>query len=805
MLILFRWLLRLTVALIALSVIAGILAWYFAVRSLPDYNADYPMRGLTAPVEIVRSTENVPHIFGATDHDVFFALGVAHAQDRLFQMTMLRRAAQGRLAEVYGAAALPADDLARRLGLFRHGAQSLEAQDPETQEALRAYSAGVNEWIAQVNEGAMGRGAPEFFLFPQQIAYWQPADSLAILKLLAASTTNAAAAEVFRARLSLAWPEHGPEILGPAIPGSGDQPRYADQFPGLRLPVPEARRDPEGPLPLTAFLRPGAGMGANSFAAGADRTAAHGSLLANDPHTTLTVPSLYYLARLQLQSGGAIGATIPGMPVVFSGRTPQLAWGVTPARIDDSDLYIEEVQPGNADRYRGLRGWTQFDTRTEVIRVLDAPDQTIVLRETENGPIVSNLVPGLPDVVPLGHVAALRWTGLSGQDQTMSGLMGLMRAASRDDAARAATRIMAPALQVTLADTDGVQALTVGALPQRTDDSPTKGSMPTPGWLPEGRWTGIATAAATQDISADTMIIATDEDGAMPRRGRLDRLLDGREVHSRDSFISVQLDVVSPAARALLPVVGANLWFTGEPAAKGTPERQRQDALGLLAEWDGDMSEHLPEPLIYAAWMRALQDRLIRDELGPLADDISRLYPGFIEAVFRNRNGAGRWCDIVQSAPTEDCDTIARQSLDRALLELGDRFGPDVTSWRWGDMHQAQQDHPALGQVAGLGWIMNLTQPVSGGSFTVAESGLLGCGADPYEAVTGAGYRGVYDLADPDNSVFVIATGQSGHPFSRHYDDLAGLWRRGEYVRMSLDPDLARAAAVGITRLTPAP
>lgn len=801
MLTLFRWLLRLTVALIALLVIAGVLAWYFAIRSLPDYNAEYQMTGLTAPVEIVRSTENVPHIFGATDRDVFFALGVAHAQDRLFQMTMLRRAAQGRLAAVYGPSALPADDLARRLGLFRNGAQSLTAQDPETQEALRAYSAGVNEWIAQVNKGAMGRGAPEFFLFPQQIAYWQPADSLAILKLLAASTTNAAASEVLRARLSLALPEHGPEVLG-AIPG---QPRYADQFPGLRLPVPETRRDPQGPLPLTAFLRPGAGLGANSFAATADRTAAHGSLLANDPLTTLTVPSLYYLARLQLQSGGAIGATIPGLPVILSGRNPRLAWGVTPARIDDSDLFIEEVQPGNPDRYRGLRGWTKFDTRTEVIRVLDAPDQTIVLRETENGPVVPNLVPGLPDVVPLGHVAALRWTGLSGQDQTMSGLMGLMRAGARADAARAATRIMAPAMQVTLADTDGVQALTVGTLPQRPDTHPTQGMMPTPGWQPEGRWTGIAAATAGQDAPADNMVIITDEDGAAPRRGRLNRLLEGREVHSRDSFISAQLDVVSPAARALLPVVGANLWFTGEPAAKGTPERQRQDALGLLAEWDGEMSEHLPEPLIYAAWMRALQDRLIRDELGPLTDDLNQLYPGFIEDVFRNRNGAARWCDIMQSAPVEDCDTIARQSLDRALLELTDRFGPDVTSWRWGDLHQAKQTHPALGQVAGLNWIMNLTQPVPGGSFTVAESGILGRGSDPYQAVTGAGYRGVYDLADPDNSVFVISTGQSGHPFSRHYDDLAGLWRRGEYIRMSLDPELARAASVGITRLLPAP
>ncbi len=800
MLTVFRWLFRLTVALIVLLVLTAVLAWYFAIRSLPDYGATYHMSGLTAPVEIVRSTEDVPHIFGTTDEDVFFALGVAHAQDRLFQMTMLRRSAQGRLAEVMGPAALPLDDVARRLGLFRNAAQSVEAQNPQTQAALRAYSAGVNAWIAQVNEGAMGRGAPEFFLLPQQIAYWQPADSLAILKLLAAAATDGAATEVLRARLSLAWPEHGPELLdptGPALPG------HADRFPGQHFAATAGRPLAPSPPALTAFLRPGTGLGGNGFAAAASRTAADGSLLANDPHSMLTMPSLFYLARLQLTSGGVIGATIPGLPVVLSGRNASLAWGITPAPVDDLDLYLEEVQPGNPDRYRGLRGWTEFQTRREVIRVRNAPDQTIVLRETENGPVVASLTPDLAEVGPAGHVAALRWTGLSGQDRTMSGLMGVMRSASREAAGRAATSIMAPALQLTLVDSTGVSSLTAGALPQRAADHPTQGRMPAPGWDARARWTGLVQASSLTTDSRPDLVIVTEEGDSAPRRGRLTRLLDGREIHSRDSFVAAQLDVVSPAARTLLPVVGANLWFTGEPAAAGTPERRRQEALELLAEWDGEMSEHLPEPLIYAAWMRALQDRLVRDELGPLADDLTRIYPAFIESVFRNRNGAARWCDIVQSAPVEDCTTIARQALDRALLELTDRFGPQVTSWRWGDAHQAQQLHPALGRMSGLGWVLNLTQPVSGGSFTVALSGLLGQGATPYQAVTGAGYRGVYDLADPDSSVFVISTGQSGHPFSRHYDDLAGLWRRGEYVSMSLDPELARAASVGVTRLEP--
>ncbi|RJE81475.1 penicillin acylase family protein [Paracoccus sp. JM45] len=801
MLTMFRWLLRLTVALIVLLVLTVVLIWYFAVRSLPDYDATYDVKGITAPVEIVRSTEDVPHIFGQSDEDVFFALGLAHAQDRLFQMTLLRRAAQGRLAEVHGTRALPADDLVRRLGLYRNAQASLQVQNPQTRAALTAYAAGVNQWISIVNEGAKGRGAPEFFLFPDVIAYWQPADSLAILKLIAAASSDAAKSEILRARLSLAWPEHGPEVVS-----GSNTPTYASLFPGARLGTPERRQRNDGADQPLGFLRPGMLLGGNAFAAAPERTAAGGTLVANDLHAGLTAPSLYYLARLELGTGGVIGATIPGIPLVLSGRSASLSWAMTPTAIDDADIAIEEVQPGNPDRYRGPQGWTAFQTRKEVIRVLDAPPRTITLRDTLNGPVVPALDEGLRDVTPIGHVAALRWTGLSRQDGTMSALMSMMRSQDPQEATRALSGVVAPAINVTLADQKNVSHVMAGALPTRSPDHPTKGLLPSPGWLAETAWQGATSLTSTAQEPESGVSFTTEEPQASAVRiGRLKRLLDDREVHSRDSFIAAQLDIVSPAARSLLPLVGADLWFTGEPAAPGTTQRQRQDALSLLAEWDGAMSEHLPEPVIYTAWMAALQDRLIRDEIGPLSDDITRLQPQFIESVFRNRNGAGRWCDIVQSAATEDCTTIARQALDRAILDLTAEFGPDVTSWRWGDLHSATHQHPGLGDTRALGWITNITQNISGGDFTVAASGLLGTDPDPLRALSGAGYRGVYDLADPDSSVFIVSTGQSGHPLSRHYDDMAGLWRRGEYVGMSLDPDLARAAAAGITHLNPIP
>jgi penicillin amidase len=291
--------------------------------------------------------------------------------------------------------------------------------------------------------------------------------------------------------------------------------------------------------------------------------------------------------------------------------------------------------------------------------------------------------------------------------------------------------------------------------------------------------------------------------GDTQRVQRWQRLMQGRQVHTRDSFIEAQLDTVSFTARSLLPLIGAELWFTGEAAEASTPEALRQRALKLLAGWSGEMNEHLPEPLIYATWLRALQDRLIRDELGTLTPEFTHVEPLFIERVFRDVQGASAWCDVFQSAPVETCADMARLALDDALLEISQKYGTALESLRWGDAHQATHDHPVLGSVPLLRYFVNIRQSTSGGDHTLMRGRTKGTGPDPFQNVHGAGYRGVYDFADPDSSVFVTSTGQSGHFLSRHYDDLAQLWRRGEYIPMSLDQDLARAASVGVTLLIP--
>ena len=818
MILAFRWLLRLFTGLVVLGLLGLLTSYYFLSRSLPDYTEDFSLAGVSAPVEIVRNNANVPHIFGAKDEDVYFALGFAHAQDRLWQMTQLRRTAQGRLSETFGQSTVRVDEILRRYDIYGLALQSVEAQDAQTKLALQAYANGVNAWIGQVNSGARGRGAPEFFLFEPEIAVWQPADSIAILKLMALQLSTHLTSEVRRARASLLLSDARVRDLLPDDPGTGIAalPDYADLVPGVQPGADPVRL---ADTPLSPFPQAGMGGASNAWAAAPDRSAAGGTLLANDPHLDFSAPSVWYLARLQLASGGVIGATIPGVPAVLLGRSEAVGWGLTSSYLDDQDVHVEQLNPDNPEQYRTPDGWADFETRRSILTVKDAPPVTLTLRWTQNGPVLPGSHFDLAAITPPGHVASVSWTALSAADTTMTAAIRMMQARSVADGLAAGELFVAPSQNLMLADRDGIAMQIIGAMPRRDPKNQSQGRMPTQGWLPENRWQGFFPYADNpRFVNPATGILGNTNNktvdrpfpnhvsfdwGDTQRIARWLRLMQTREVHTRDSFIEAQLDTVSNAARTLLPLVGADLWFTDEASPAGTPDRRRAQALDMLAEWNGEMNEHLPEPLIYSAWLRALQDRLIRDEIGPMADDFTHPDPVFIERVYRNTDGAAVWCDILQSSPVETCSDLARLALEDALQGLVERYGPNLESWRWGDAHQAHQDHPVLGTVPVLRHLVNIRQSTSGDDDTLMRGRTSGKDPDPFTSVQGAGYRGVYDFADPDSSVFVTSTGQSGHPLSRHYDDLGELWRRGEYTPMSLDPDLARAAAVGITILTP--
>ena len=814
----FGWVLRITVGCVIIIIAVISFCYFLVIQSLPDYNKTIKFSDLSSTTEIVRDTANVPHLFGTSDHDTLFALGYVHAQDRLWQMTMLRRTAQGRLSELFGEETLAIDMVVRRLGLYPASHRSLSSLRPDTLDKLEAYSQGVNARLKEINYGKLGRGAPEFFFFSNAIAPWNPTDSLAIIKLIGLQHSSHLQSEVLRARVSLVLRDDRLKDILPDVPGTGvtELNDFAILFPSVEKHKTRKLIKQSALSPFKEIALSGA---SNAWAAVPGRSASKASLLANDPHVSLTAPSIWYLARLELETGGVIGGTIPGLPVILVGRSAYLGWGLTTANIDDTDIYIEKLNPKNLNQYLSLDGFKSFKKQQTIIKVKNNSPVTLDLLWTDNGPVLPASHFNLGTITPKGHVTSVAWTLLSDKDTSIEAAFDIMESRSVQAAILVSRAYIAPGQNLTLADKSQVAMRTIGALPKRDPRHQSKGRMPTAGWIAVNRWQGIFDQSVNpiflnpiggvlgntnnKYIDRPFPQHITYDWGDTQRVQRLSRLIKKRDAHTRDSFIEAQLDTVSPTARSLLPLIGSELWFQSAAVSSNTYLRHRQVALELLAKWNGDMNEHLPEPLIYSAWIQNLQKRLIEDEVGLLKEEFTQINPLFIERVFRDIGGAGKWCDVVQSTRIESCAEMALLSLDDALEGLVKTYGSDISSLRWGDAHQAAHDHPALGKTPILKWFVNIRQSTSGGDNTIQRGKAIGTGPNPYLNVHSGAYRGVYDFADPDSSLFIISTGQSGHPMSRHYDNLGQLWRRGEYVTMSLDESLARAASTGITTLMP--
>ena len=366
----FGWVLRITVGCVIIIIAVISFCYFLVIQSLPDYNKTIKFSDLSSTTEIVRDTANVPHLFGTSDHDTLFALGYVHAQDRLWQMTMLRRTAQGRLSELFGEETLAIDMVVRRLGLYPASHRSLSSLRPDTLDKLEAYSQGVNARLKEINYGKLGRGAPEFFFFSNAIAPWNPTDSLAIIKLIGLQHSSHLQSEVLRARVSLVLRDDRLKDILPDVPGTGvtELNDFAILFPSVEKHKTRKLIKQSALSPFKEIALSGA---SNAWAAVPGRSASKASLLANDPHVSLTAPSIWYLARLELETGGVIGGTIPGLPVILVGRSAYLGWGLTTANIDDTDIYIEKLNPKNSKEYLSSNGYIPFIKKQTIIKIIE--------------------------------------------------------------------------------------------------------------------------------------------------------------------------------------------------------------------------------------------------------------------------------------------------------------------------------------------------------------------------------------------------------------------------------------------------
>ena len=758
--------------LLAAAGVAGLL-W----STLPPNSQEAHIPGLTEPVAISLDADGVPRIQAANDPDAAAALGFVHARDRMFQMELMRRAASGRLSEIAGLPTLPMDRLMRVLGLRRRAEADLALLPPDTRALLDAYARGVNAWIAQRGR----RAAPEFLLFgaPEP---WTPADSLLWGETMGLWLSANWRTELSRLSLAGKAPQWMIDTLWPPDTDAGN--------PEASLPAPRLAATAQHILALLprfpgAFTLPG--TASNAWAVDGAHSATGAPLLAGDPHLAFGFPGIRYLARLDTPDTTLAGATAPGVPFMVLGHNRNIAWTFTTTGADTEDVFIET--PVGADDYATPDGPRPFEVRHEIIKIKGHADQLLTVRETRHGPVISDLEGGA------GPVLAVSMASLKPGNMAAAGLRALNLAHNIAEAGQAAPQITAPIQNLTVADRSGIALFVTGRVPIcRSGD----GSAPVAGADGTHDWIGWASGAQLPNYVAPASgrLVNANERVAPPdfpvflgrdwfgdwRARRIRELLTALPHATPADFVKMQLDAVSPLARDLLPIL----------LAVHMDDARAAVALGLLRDWDGSMARDLPQPLIFTAWLERFADQVLRDAKIPLGNAGPRSeFVAYVLAAPGQHPGGERWCG-------GDCSLALRASLEAAVTDLAARFGPDPATWRWGTAHQAVFAHPFISRLPVIGrfGVFRIASP---GGDTTIDRGVPARGS--YEFIHGPAFRAVYDLADLDRSLFVVAPGQSGNPLSAHADDFLQRWRDGETI--TLGPATLTPTPTGSIRLLP--
>lgn len=801
--------------LVVLVAAAGGALWY--VRAVePQVAGTVTLPGFERPVQVVRDREGVPHIFAASETDAVAALGFVHAQDRLWQMEMNRRIANGRLSEVVGAPGLETDRFLRTIGIRRAAEAIFANLEAETRVLLAAYARGVNAYLTTRTAPL----PPEFHILRAPAPEpWSPIDSVGWSLMMALDLGGNLNAELTRMRLAQAGlPMARIGEFLPPYPGE-TWPELPDYLALYRALKPQAART--GQL-IRAFDLGLEGVGSNNWVVSGARSETGKPLLANDPHLGLSAPALWYFARLSWPSGTVIGATLPGVPGVVLGRNDHIAWGFTNTGPDVQDLFIEQVDPADPTRYRTPDGWARFDTVREVIQVKGAADEVLTVRISRHGPVISDGASrGATAAVPEGHALALQWTALSPDNLTVQAFARLNRARNWDEFLAAARHYDAPQQNIVYADVAGnIGFIAAGRVPIRKPENDLKGLFPAPGWDARYDWAGYVPfeelpqefnpargfrITANERITPEGYPHHISSEWATPHRAnRIAELLSAREKHSLDSFRTLQADHRSNAVREVLPLLRA-AHRTAEPGrGRQMPERVRA-VLDALSRFDGTMATDRPEPLVATAWMRELTRLVYADELGPeLFSSLWDQRQVFMMAVLSGKDGQGAWCGNAREAGGGDCAALVSRALDRGLEDLEKRFGADWRSWRWGVAHDARSEHRPFARVAALARIFDVRVPVPGDTYTVnVNRHTIRNAAEPFVSRHAASLRAIYDMADPERSLFMHSTGQSGLPTSRLYRNLAERWARVEFLPMRTRRADVEREAIGTLTIVP--
>lgn len=776
-------------ALVILTVFVSFLVIRDIKRGgLADYNAEIAIESLSANVTIFRDARGMPHIYAENEQDLYFSTGYVMAQERLWQMDLIRRATTGRLSEIFGREYVETDLFLRSLDMTTKSKMILSTEDPEIIKSMQSYADGVNYYISKSGK----KLPPEFRILGYKPDPWKLEDMANIIGYmgwdLAAGNLTA---DIFNYRLVKKLGEGKASRL---IPDGKAVNTFA--FPDFKLDDEELMEA----LSLIASLEKLESLGIHSFS-GSNNWAVSGAktetgrpVLSNDMHLGLNSPGIWMQIHEVVPGKlDVTGVAVPGQPFIVAGHNSKIAWGMTNLMVDDIDLFAETINPENENQYFFNGEWKNLLLREEIINIKGEEADTLFIKSTHRGPLISGFR-NINDAV-----LSMRWSGYDKSNE-LKAVYRLNRATNWDEFREAISNFNSISQNFAYADVAGNIGLnTGGGIPVRKG----YGSLIRNGETEEYDWKGFVqfehlpssfnppsdfvSSANNNTVNIDYPFYISFRYSAPYRINRIREMLTEKEKFSIDDFKSMITDQHSNYAANLIPLILKQ--------KNRLPEMNsiESEAFNLLEEWDFDMNKDLVAPALFDFFRISFAKNLLGDELGDLYDQL----PGTVKDNYIYRIitvSPDEWVDDINTPDIESIDDIVFTSFRDGIKTLSDSYGTDMDQWIWGEIHTFKLQHP-LGKVKILDRIFNLDSeiyPVGGSNHTVCPYSYNSTG---FSVTDGASQRHIYNTADWDESWTVIPTGTSGIPGSEFYLSQTKEYLDGNFYKDAFSEEAVKAAA----------
>jgi len=786
-----------------------VIVWFNIPRSFPQTHGQLRFQGITGEIEIIRDIDGVPHIYADTPEDLMFAQGLVEAQDRYWQMDFFRHVGNAELSEMFGASQVETDRFLRTLGWGDIADAKSRGLPSDIAPLLDAYAAGVNAFSDDRRGGELSFEHFVLRLIARDYTpdAWDASDTLVFSKVMAWDLSGTLDEEISRSVLAASIPTAKVEELFPDYPEDHPVIAPSSLIAATRLPNAEHLAIP---MPVLVGLREtfaavddltggrGPDIGSNNWVISGDLTSTSSPLLANDPHLGYAMPSIWYEVGLHCNQVDAVcpfdvtGFSFPGAPGVIIGHNAEIAWGVTNLNPDEMDLYIEKINPNNANQYEYMGEWIDMDTRVETIVIAGGQSERLVVRTTIHGPIISDtygpLDAELGGDLPERYAISMSWTALQ-QSTLAEAILGINQAATWDEFRTAAAKWNIAAQNLVFADIYGnIGYQATGRIPIRSAGD---GRWPMPGWTGEFTWAGWIPfdelpslynpdrgylASANQPLVDDEYPYHVHDDVSYGfRADRIHTLIEAADGPIDAAYVRhMQSDTRNGAAEIVIRhIIGLTADSDAVDLAKdifGDWSFGADDPLSGAFQMTGDK----PGVALFGSLWRHLLAETFHDDLPedewPEGD--SRWFV-VIDTLLDQPN-ASWWDDTETDDVTESRDDVLVAALELAVDELGDN--PD--RWNWTEMYTVQFENASLGQsgIPPLEWILNTGSHAIPGSSSVVNSLSWDAASGSYAVDSGPSLRMIIDLSNFSASTAINTTGQSGHPNHEHYDDMIGRW-----------------------------